>query len=937
MDNRDGVSLRHRIAGVPRLQPMVQWMRTRTSRQWLSILLSVLGAGVSLGVLTVGILWITLPDLSDPATIFAAQSTVIVDRKGIELYRLFSEQDRTYVPRADISPLVQQATIAIEDERFLSRSGCVDIIGFTRAALSQVVPGLLVRSGGSTLTQQFAKNALVGSERSIIRKIRELMLACRLERQYTKDELLELYLNWIPYGQNAYGVEQAAKTYFGISAKDLSLAQAVVLAALPQRPSYLNPYGPNVRTRLRDEAAAAFARGEIRSERDLDDDDLRIGLLGQTFGTGASAIRVGGRTDQVLQNMEAQGMITASQHADALAELATMTFSRARQTIRAPHFVLDIERQAARLLGLEGAEAGVLEQGGFRIETTLDWDMQQAAERVVATRRDTIAELFEAHNIALVALDPATRDILAYVGNADFGDDEHEGKIDMVTRPRQPGSSFKAITYLAAFEAGYGPGSVLYDVPTRFGDDEPQNYDGTFWGPVTVRRALGGSRNIPAIKAFFLGGGEGPLLSLASKLGVTTPSSAKAIARATNPDFEYGWPLAIGAAETPLLEMVQGYATIASGGEYRPVRSIQRITDRDGVLRYVAEDTPPSQVVDARLTAMITSILSDRSARPQEFWQEILSVPGTEAAAKTGTSNKCLERDANGACKLRRPESLWTIGYTPGLVAGVWAGNATSQSLSEKADGLTVAAPIWQEFLRAAIRLEPERGGTFSLPEGLARPLLSGLSGDLASSCTPPDWRRSDVLPKERVPTTEDTACIRLRVDRVTGLLASDVCPADATEAQSFFAPRSELPARWPLWEEAVQTWAAEQMALYRATPDHSGSLLPLPLAPTTVCDPSLTPGRFDPLVVRIVSPEDGGVVSYPAFVPEVSVETTAPIRAVQLFVDDKPLRTLTEAPFRGSLRVPRTIDRAGVHTLRAEVTDAYYKTAMTEVRFRFE
>lgn len=920
------------------------WQRVKSMdrKSWRKTIVKTILALIVISMLTLLLLWFTLPNIDDPAAMFPAQSTVILDRNGVELYRLYSEQDRTYVAGDAISDYAKDATVAIEDERFFGRSVCFDFIGFTRASLSQIFPGLLVRSGGSTLTQQFAGNAFVGRKKSVIRKVRELMLACQLERRYDKDELLELYLNWIPYGQNAYGIEQASKNYFGISAGELSLAQSALLAALPQRPSYFSPYGKHVYTELSEEAQNDIVSGRITEDDQLRSEDITIGLIGKFFGSGTNVLYVGGRTDQVLRNMKNQGMITTEQEMEARSELQTMEFSPLRQNIRAPHFVLKMEKEIRSLLGIQESEddedVSLLEQGGFQITTTIDWELQEIAEKVVADRREDIATSFGAHNIALVALKPGTREVLAYVGNADFADDEHEGKIDMAAAPRQPGSSFKPFAYLAAFEQGYGPASVVYDVQTKFGTDTPANYDGTFWGPISVRQALGASRNIPAIKAFFLGGGEDSVLSVARRTGVRTPDEQKLIAKRSNPDYEYGWPLAIGAAEVPLSEMVQGYATIADGGEYRPMQTLLKVTDRDGNILYAPEEELSDQVIDKRLTAMITSILSDVSVRPNEYWKEVLSVPGVQTAAKTGTSNKCLERDKNGNCTLRRPESTWTIGYTPNLIAGVWAGNATSQSLFQNADGLTTAAPIWKDFMVGAHRRMEQTRAEFSLPEGLERPLISKLSGKLASECTPAELRTSDLFLSENVPTEEDPACAMLTIDKVTGLLASPECPVEAQEEGSFFVPSSELPNRWPLWEQGVQEWVTKEMEKWNTTENHSGSLLKLPVAPTDTCDPSLTPGRFDKPSVQILSPSDGDAVRYPSFVPVIRVQSAAPIKEIVFEIDGRPLRTVTSEPWTGnSVRIPRTIEVSGSHTLTVKLTNEYFTTAEDSVQFRFE
>ncbi len=908
--------------------------KSRSGKEWKMLLLKLLGSVTTIIVVSLGLLWFTLPNIDDPTTLFASQSTVILDRNGVELYRLFSEQDRTYIPGSQISNSIKQATISIEDERFFSRGSCFDFIGFTRALLSQALPGAMVRSGGSTLTQQFAGNAMVGRERSLIRKVRELMLACKLEQKYDKDQLLELYLNWIPYGNNAYGIEQAARNYFGTGANSVTVAQAAALASMPQRPSYFSPYGKNARTQVSDQILQKILSGEITTAAQIPDAGVRIGLIGQEVGSGATKVYVGGRADQVLKNMLEQKMISEEEHATAIAELKKMTFRPDRDNIRAPHFVLSVQKQIQELLGIDEK---LLQQGGFRITTTLDWNLQQAAEKTVTEHGEDVVKRFGAHNTALITLSTKTREVLAYVGNTDYSDEDHEGKIDMIRSPRQPGSSFKAFTYLSAFEQGYSPGTVIYDLPTKFGEDEPQNFDASFWGLTTIRTSLAGSRNIPAVKAFFLGGGEEPLLTLASRIGVTTPAEQKLESRKTNKDYDYGWPLAIGAAEVPLYEMVQGYATIADGGKYLPPVTILKITDSSGNIRYAHKSEQPQDVVDARVAAMVTSILSDVSARPNEYWQSILSVPGIQAAAKTGTSNKCLERDTKGGCTLRRPESTWTMGYTPNLVTGVWVGNATSQSMFEKADGLTTAAPIWHEYMIAAHRKLNTVTTEFSLPPKITQPLLSKLSGQLANACTPVDLRKSDLSLEERTPTEEDAACVLLKVDKVTGLLASPACPADAVEERAFFVPESEQPTRWPLWEQAVQEWAKDEMVKWNANETHSGSKLPLPLPPTAQCDPALTPGRLEKPSVQLLTPSGGSSVPYPSFRPKIKVVARADVKEVKYFVDDKQVTVLSEAPFDGAIRVPRSIDSTGTHTLKVVITDAYFNTAEDSVSFIFE
>ncbi|MDD5469499.1 MAG: transglycosylase domain-containing protein [Candidatus Peribacteraceae bacterium] len=893
--------------------------------------LAFLSAGIV--VLYCGFLWITLPDIADPRSFLASQSTVVLDRNGIELYRFFQEEDRTYVESDVIPKTLKDAIIAIEDERFYER-GCLDVRALMRAVIG------MGRSGGaSTLTRQLARNALdLIHENLVNRKAKELILGCQLESRYTKDELLGLYLNWIPFGQNAYGVEQASHRYFGASVSELSLAQSAILAALPQAPSYFSPYGARRHTRVTLETEQDILRGKITRAADIPDSGVMIGLLGSYVGTGATTLYVGGRTDQVLKNMQEQGMITEQERLAALGEAERIVFQPSRENIRAPHFVLQVRDQVTALFA-GTAEEGLLEHGGLTIETTLNWEMQEIAEGVIAFHRDDVFKRFGAHNIALVTLDPATREILTYVGNTDYSDEEFGGKIDMARAPRQPGSSFKPFVYAAAFEKGYNPATVLFDVRTKLGEDEPQNFDGNFWGPLTIRQALGASRNIPAAKGFFLAGGEDPILRLVSSLGAPTPLAEKLdLARTREGGFDYGWPLALGAAETPLIEMTNAYASLADSGAYKPMVSIRRIKDKNGNILYQAElDAVGKQVLDERIAYQLTSILSDESVRPEEYWRTQLSVPGYQTAAKTGTSNKCLEwSENNKTCLLRKPDNAWVLGYTPNLVTGVWIGNADSSAMFEKAGGLNTASPIWRDFFIRAHRLLQNPKTAFTVPDGIVQPQISMLSGQLPTECTPVHLRRADVFLSEHSPREKDPACVTLKIDKVTGLLASDACPEDAQEEGSFFAARSILADRFPTWEEGVQSWMKEQMELWDATETHSGSLLPLPRAPTEACDPSLTPGRLVKPQIQLLSPKDGGIATYPAFVAAIDWEVGSSVREVRFELDGRRVAVETEPPFKPTIRVPRSVQQEGTHTLEVILEDEYFNIAKATATFRF-
>lgn len=905
------------------------WAR---DRGWKRLLRDAIVGGAGFGVLYAGFLFLTLPNVDDPTNLIPDHSSAIVDRNGVELYRLYRDEDREFIPSESIPDDMKHAMVAIEDQRFYDR-GCLDVRALLRAVFKFGGSG-----GASTLTRQLARNALNLQQDNILnRKLKEIILGCQIEHQYPKDEVLAMYLNWVPFGPNAYGIELASQRYFGKSASGITLAEAAVLASIPQRPTYFNPYGSHVHTTPTETTRRRVEEGEIDSADDLELEDVRVGLLGGMFGTGATAFRVGGRSDQVLQNMLDQGYITEEERDAATAELEAMEFKMMRDSIRAPHFVLWVREQAEELLG--GADSGLLDQGGLTIETTLDWELQQAAEAAVEKARESSATAYEIHNTALVSAIPQTGEIVAYVGNSDYGDEDHGGKIDMAQVPRQPGSSFKPLVYATAFEqSGAGPASPVFDVPTTIGGEQPQNFDGGFWGLMNARSALAASRNIPAIKMYFLAGGDEPVLDFVRRLGAPTPQEEKRKAKEANPDFEYGWPLALGAAETPLVEMVQAYGTIANGGKMMPLHGIARIT-RNGSIIYEAAQHSAQEAVDPRIAYQVTSILSDASVRPGEFWQAALTVPGGPSGAKTGTSNKCLKRDANNNCTERRPSDLWTMGFIPGLVTGVWAGNADSSPLAVKAESLTNAAPIWKSYMTSARSIMKDLPASFPVPSGIATPQISGLSGELPTECTPVAYRKSDVFLTERMPTQPDPACVQLEVDKVTGLLASDECPVEARELRSFFSPVEPLAARFPQWQASMQAWLAMRAGEYDPVAGtYSGSVLPLPLAPTEKCALSMTPGRLEKPEITIEYPANGGGASYPSFQPRFDVSVGSRIREVRAEIDGKPAGSERGAAAqRMTINVPRSIPEGGTHTLKLTVVDEYYNEASDEVTFRFE
>lgn len=564
-----------------------------------------------------------------------AQSTIIYDRSGEHvLYEISGEERRTLVNIEEIPEYVKQAVISIEDKNFYTHRG-FSFFAMLRTAITNVVYNR--SAGGSTLTQQFVKNAVLTPEKTIIRKIKELIISYRIEKKFSKEEILQMYLNEIPYGSNAYGVEAASQKYFGKSVREVSLAEAAVLAAIVQVPSRYSPYGPN---------------------KDI--------LLG--------------RKDYVLKLMFEQGFISEEEKNKAQEEI--IEFKGKETNITAPHFVMYIKDILASKYGEK-----MVEQGGLKIYTTLDLEKQKIAEEVIKEKTENYEKNYQASNAALVAIDPRTGQILAMVGSRDYFNDDIQGQVNVSIRNRQPGSSIKPLVYASFFEKGYTPNTILYDVNTNFSSDpnnpyQPRNYNLQESGPVSIRKALAGSLNIPAVKALYLSG-LNETISLLEDFGYSTFSQRE----------RFGLAFVLGGAEVKLLEHVNAFSAFANEGDIREISGILKIEDNNGVIIEEYQEKKKT-VLSQKSARMINDIMSDNSARAYIFGEiNSLTLNNRPVAAKTGTTN-----DFHDA---------WTVGYTPSLVAGVWVGNSDNKKMSGKADGSVVAAPIWQEFMKRSLENSP--------------------------------------------------------------------------------------------------------------------------------------------------------------------------------------------------------------------------------------
>lgn len=566
------------------------------------------------------------------------QTTLIYDRTGQHiLYEIHGEENRIILSHDEIPDSIRIATIATEDDSFYSHFG-IDFLAILRAMKNNIQKNSMDQ-GASTITQQLARNAFLSREKTIRRKIAELIIAIKIEKKYTKDQILDMYLNEIPYGSNAYGIESAAKTFFGKNAKDLTIDEAALLAALPKATSYYSPYGNHLDELL------------WRQQRTLE----RIGELGLADGA---------TIEKAKQEPIAKKIIPFS------------------DTIQAPHFVFYAREEFERRFG-----ENMLEESGLRIYTTLDYEKQRLAERII-TESDADLKKYGASNAALVSLDAKNGQILAMVGSKDYFDDSIDGQVNVAIRPRQPGSSFKPFAYAAAFEKGFQPETKLIDTRTDFGADGsgrhyiPRNYDGKFHGVVTMRQALAMSLNVPAVKTLSLAGVQATI-DLAHRLGITT----------LNDTGRYGLSLVLGGGEVKLLDETAGYAVFANDGKKNPPTAILKITDSRGRAIHTAIPENAS-VLDPQIARKISSILSDNAARVPIFGpRNKLFIPGKIVAAKTGTTSEF--KDA------------WTVGFTPHIATGVWVGNNSNRPMRSGADGSYVAAPIWNKFMSQVLENYP--------------------------------------------------------------------------------------------------------------------------------------------------------------------------------------------------------------------------------------
>lgn len=623
-----------------------------------------------IGLIVLGffyILWVSrdIPEPGKLANGDIKDSTRILDKDGDLLYSFYKDYNRIYVPLKDIPDNLRHATIAIEDKDFYKNKGFSITGTFRGLVLDPIFKGRA--SGGSTITQQLVKNALLSPERSPTRKLKELILAIQVDSKYTKDEILEMYLNNIPYGGTAVGVEAASNLYFSKKAKDLTLAESAFLAGLPQLPSYYSPY------QNKDKAYI-------------------------------------GRTEAVLRRMREDGYISKQQEEKTFEEVKKLEFKpRRTESIKAPHFVMYVRQQLVNMFG-----ENLVENGNLTVTTTLDEELQADAEDIVQTELDKLKG-YKVKNGSVIVEDVKTGGILAMVGSKDYFDIDNDGNFNAATSLRQPGSSLKPITYAVALEKGYTASTLLMDVGTEFpvvgqASYKPVNYDGKFRGPVQLRFALGNSLNIPAVKMLAKIGIK-PVMEKGYEMGIDNWEPT------TKNLQSVGLSLVLGGREASLKQITSAYSVFAREGKKKDPFSIVEVKDRKGKTLYKHKDEGEEQVISPEVAFIISHILLDNNARADTFGtRSYLVIPGKTVSVKTGTTDQ--KRDN------------WTIGYTPSYVVGVWVGNNDNTPLDPRiASGVTGASPIWNRVMQAA--LKGKKNEEFKVPSNVVAVPVDSLGGGL--------------------------------------------------------------------------------------------------------------------------------------------------------------------------------------------------------------
>jgi len=827
-----------------RLNKLKGRSRRRFTRTKLASRLAVFGfAGAAAMVFLVIVLFAWYAkDLPRPDRIVRREgfATKIYDRHEELLYDVFAEQRRTPVGLDQIPEHLKNATIAVEDKNFYKHSG-FDVLGIFRGLFNTIVHRKL--QGGSTLTQQLVKNVLLTQQRTLPRKIKEFILAVQIESKYSKDEILQMYLNESPYGGTAWGVQAAAETYFDKDVSELNLVEAAILAGLPQRPSAYSPFA------------------------------------GDTYIY---------RTKTVLRRMRQDGYITRDQEQAALKQLNDIEFAAGGGNFRAPHFVMYVKKLLEERYGQR-----MVEQGGLRVYTSLDWEVQEKAQEIVYKEIKKVEKL-DITNGAAVVLDPQTGEILAMVGSKDYHDPDYDGKVNVTLSQRQPGSAIKPVTYVTALKQGYTAATLLMDTAVTFvnpvpgqEDYSPVNYDGQFHGPVQMRFALGNSLNVPAVKMLARVGIKN-MLTTAYEMGLST------LAPTDENLKRFGLSVTLGGGEVRLLEMATAYSAFANGGlKVEPV-AVLKVADKDGKVLDEYKPVKNKRILSTDQAFLISHILSDNNARLITFGeQSYLTFGDRMVAVKTGTTND--KRDN------------WTIGWTPQMMVGVWVGNNDNSPMKRVASGVSGASPIWRQIIVEALKGKSSQG--FTMPEMVTAEVdaISGYGAHDGFAA------RVEYFIKGTQPTGQDPVHAKLKLCRGQDKLATTAQVARGDyETKEYFVFKEDDPVSTDgvnRWQVGIDAWLATQS---------DGRYHP----PTEYC------GDTEDMAVIIQEPSDHQQVDQNEVRVKVKTISASKTTKVEFYIDGVLKDTVENKPYE---RVFTLVN--GSYVIKVKARNEAGKEAAAEIK----
>jgi len=808
--------------------------RFKSKSFWLSffrVVIILIGIGC-LG--TIGLFVWYSKDLPSPTKVVRRDgySSKVYDRNGQVLYDIYDQGKRDPVNFSDIPDYLKKATVAVEDKDFYKHQG-FDPLTPLRMIKNVFYFGKV--TGGSTLTQQLTRTVLLTTDRTITRKIKELILSIQIDGKYSKDEILGMYLNEIPYGGASWGIGPAAEQYFNKSVKELNLAECAILAGLPQLPSVYSPFS---------KTPTAYIN----------------------------------RTQHVLDRMVEDGYITRDLATETMEQVKNYKFSDQNSTMKAPHFVFWIKELLSAKYGED-----VVENGGLKITTTLDLDLQNEAQKIMTEEIDK-AEKMGISNGAALVLDPTNGQVLAMVGSRDYFSTKTDGNFNVVTQAlRQPGSAIKPITYLAAIKKGWTAGSLIMDTPVTFPgtggqkDYSPQNYNGKFNGPMTLRTALGNSINTTAVKMLANVGVEN-MLTLANEMGLVTLAPTKEnLSR-------FGLAVTLGGAEVKMIDLAAAYTGFANAGQKMDPVGVLKVEDRNGRVLEEYKPVNGKKVMTPQEAFIISNILSDNSARELTFGAvNGLQISNYQVAVKTGTTND--KRDN------------WAIGWTPNLLTVAWVGNNDNSPMGKVASGVSGATPIWKRIM--VYELPKINKQDFPVPNGIVSLEVDKISGYQSHDGFA---SKQEYFIDGTQPTVSDPIHLKLKVCKGSfGLATPDDVASNNYDSKEYFNFKEADMVSTDgknRWQEGIDNWISQQ-------PDKDKYNVP-----TSYCHSG---GLVN---VGIESPGHESTVGS-IFDVRITTNSVMKITEVKLWVDGAEKKVWTERPFEMSLSLSD-----GPHTLKVRAVD---------------